>query len=127
MDKLTDVKKYRDTMCPECRNDVKLLGAILKVQDISLELIKNERELIKTIKEINKNNPNRQATEKERYAFAEARNPQIFQETENLKRKLVGAHRELADIKIAKKCVNKFSHDCSPDSCQGTETCKWPE
>ena len=63
MDKLTDVKKYRDTMCPECRNDVKLLGAILKVQDISLELIKNERELIKTIKEINKNNPNRQATE----------------------------------------------------------------
>lgn len=114
-------------MCPPCQSNTKLIGALLKIQDVEYDLKKAQRDVIKESKEINKRNPNPSATEKEKYAFAEARNPQLFQKVEDLKRDLMNAHRDLSDTKIDIGCTNKFSHDCSINSCTGLGDYPWPE
>ena len=103
-----------------------MIGALLKIQDVEYDLKKAQRDVIKESKEINKRNPNPSATEKEKYAYAEARNPQLFQKVEDLKRVLMDAHRELSDTKIDIGCVNKFAHDCSASSCTGLDDFPWP-
>lgn len=113
--------EYRDSMDPACRNNVKLLGALQHVEQEEAALIKAERDMKKQIRDSSRHNPNPHATEKEQYAFAEARNPGVFEKVEQQKRRLLNARRTLTDIKIDLRCSNRFSHDCSPDNCRGLE------